>query len=167
MPMKPPTLCIGFGPHSDSGLAETGSYCPACKSRINQESNRRDADRRKRYGTDWDKFTGSLKAYGNVICQHVDLYTGVQCRDMAEITHHILAADTYPQFLLDWRNVVRVCRKHHPQTKGDDGKCLYIPTTWPISLGGNPPVTVCAGQRIPPGTEVWSLSSVRKRLLGA
>jgi 5-methylcytosine-specific restriction enzyme A len=46
MPMKPPTLCEGFGPHSDNGIAATGNLCSACRARRHEDRVESDASRR-------------------------------------------------------------------------------------------------------------------------
>ena len=168
MPMANPKACQGNGPHSTpNGIAESGELCNACRSASKTRHNQLSAGRRKRYGYEYEaKYVPALKAYGNVLCQFVDSFTRRRCTEMADITHHLLDADAYKQFLTNHKNTVRVCRAHHPNSPGDPGNILYVPTIWPEMLGGAPRVDIGPGEIVPAEIQLWTLATQRKILFG-
>jgi hypothetical protein len=166
-PMMPPRACQGPGPHS--GYAEPRTWlCSACKAKSQSHHDQQSAQRRARYGRGWEQFTNGLKLWGNVICQFVVEQNNqrTRCDQPAEITHHLLGAEQYPQWLLNPNNVVRVCRAHHPNSPDDPGTAQYIPTIIPTMMGGTPVEPVGPGERIPPNMELWSAGSQRRKLQG-
>ncbi len=83
---------------------------------------------------DWRRFTMSLEANGNVICQRID--DGKRCTQLVEIWHHIVSPRVRPSLMYTASNVVGVCRQHHPITEGEPPENLdrlaeiYVPTVW-------------------------------------
>jgi hypothetical protein len=165
MPIRPPNHCNGPGPHADMGRAYGGgSLCTACRKVIDSSRNSDRPNRRAIYPAFYDKHRKAIVNWGNILCQRVELVTRVYCGAPADVLHHLLAADHYPQFLCDWRNCVRVCRHHHSTSAGDKGDCLYLPTITPSSLGGVPPLYFAPGAKVPINIVLWSLDS-QKRIL--
>ncbi len=121
--------------------------------------------RRERYNRAHEHFRAAVIAFGNVICQHVDGRTRVRCDRLAEILHHLLPADDYPELMCDYRNAVMLCRAHHPNSKGDPGGIEYTPTVWPEALAGKPHEEIGPGEVVPKGIELWSLEGQRRVLL--
>jgi hypothetical protein len=151
-------------------MAEPGGWkCARHKAEAQQRNDQFSAVRRKRLPSTYEtKFRPTLVSSGNVLCQRVIEQNGqrIRCPEMAEICHHLLDTSEYPQFVTNWLNAVMVCRPHNPPSGGDPGALEYIPTQWPTSLGGTPVPSVGPGERIPTGTELWTLATQRKRLRG-
>ena len=125
--------------------------------------------RRESSGTDffnanWERFRQQLMGLGNVICQRVN--DGRRCIAAVYFFHHILEAEKHPQFALDWRNVVGVCRSCHPRpTDRDQGE--YVPTLYRPPMASEPlPETLCQpGERVSQGVELWNVANRRSVLL--
>jgi hypothetical protein len=62
----------------------------------------------------------------NPICQAVE--DGQQCRNAATVVHHIIDHGGDPAKFYDWKNVVAVCKHHHPSGPGDPGAVMYMAT---------------------------------------
>jgi hypothetical protein len=167
MPMAPPRACDTPGCPSK---ALPGTWlCETHKAQSQKRHNQQSADRRKKLTPAYEsKFRPALISAGNVLCQRVITEHGqrIRCTERAEICHHLLGTDEYPQHVTNWLNAVMVCRPHNPNLGGDPGGLEYIPTQWSSSLGGDPPVHVAPGERIPEGTPLWTLATQRKRILG-
>ncbi len=171
MPRMSP--CPGCPGHPRSVLEDAPDFpycCPEHRERHRRE--RSDQDRWQRsqrpsskliHTKKWLHFREYLTACGNVICQHVG-DGGVRCHRPVEFWHHILDKEEFPQFQLDQRNVVGVCREHHPNTPGDPGGIDYVPTLWSAPGEPAPKMISLPGERVPPGTELWNLAN-RKKLL--
>ena len=167
MPMANARACDSKRAPNCTGIALPNSWaCGPCTAISKGETSDNSAIRRGRYPAQYDKFRDAVKAYGNVFCQHVESGTRIRCRNLAEILHHLLAADDYPQFLTNHKKRVRVCRSHHPHTTGDPGGIEYTPTIWPAMLGGAPRVDTIPGERVPGEVILWTLASQRRILLG-
>ena len=125
--MKPPSACRGCGQSC------SGSVCAKCKPKFQEhvrakEKYRNDDTANAPYhGMPWINFSREIRRQ-NVLCQRVE--HGVQCRYKAQLTHHLLSPRQHPALLLSPKNVVALCRSHHPDTEGDPGNLLYVPTRW-------------------------------------
>jgi hypothetical protein len=81
-----------------------------------------------------------LRGRGNVICQKIE--NGKQCTRPVEIFHHIISPRENPALMYDPRNIVGVCRQHHPPTEGEPKENLprlreiYVPTIWSDPIVG-------------------------------
>ena len=130
--------------------------------------NRRDNEKTNRtYGNPWERFKKLLRMNGNAACQHIDKYTNRRCIFSVEIFHHLLDAEAYPQFRLDPRAVVGVCRAHHPQEVGGEpinSGNRYVPTLW--SNPGEPYAKeyTAPGQTLNPGEPFWTLDTQKAAL---
>lgn len=119
-------------------------YCPA-HEKDNARSRQRaeyDAERHKGpiaklYNATWDKLKILLRQRGNVICQR--LTDGKQCTRFVEIFHHLVSPRKAPTLMYAPRNIVGLCRQHHPP---DDGTPWWIegvdyaPTNWSAPIVG-------------------------------
>lgn len=81
-------------------------------------------------GIAWERIKNMLRARGNVICQRRG------CMHFVEIYHHIISPREDPTLMYAPRNIVGVCRQHHPNTEGEPKENLgrldevYRPTIW-------------------------------------
>jgi hypothetical protein len=121
--------------------ADRSGYCP---SHLNDNTRKRqralyDKERHsdpisKMYNANWDRLKMMLRNRGNVICQR--LVDGKQCTHLVEIFHHIISPRENRALMYDWRNIVGVCKQHHPPTEGEPKENLprlseiYVPTVW-------------------------------------
>jgi hypothetical protein len=71
---------------------------------------------RKLYGTPWKHFVEWLETQGNVMCQRLE--DGEQCNRFKDLYHHLISPRTRPDLMLDPKNVIGLCRQHHPDTDG-------------------------------------------------
>jgi hypothetical protein len=94
----------------------------------------------KGYNATWGKIKTMLRGRGNVICQKIE--NGKQCTRPVEIFHHIISPRENPALMYDPRNIVGVCRQHHPPTEGEPKENLprlreiYVPTIWSDPIVG-------------------------------
>lgn len=113
----------------------------------------------------WERFRQLLKAQGNVICQRVN--EGRRCIAATYFFHHILEASAFPQFAMDWRNIVGVCRSCHPRpTDKDQG--VYVPTLYRPPMSNEPLAfdVVQPGEVVPANVELWCVENRRRLLTG-
>lgn len=109
-----------------------GYFCPIHKA--DQRDARRAYDRKRFTDDEYHRFlngqpwrrTTAMVRNQNVQCQVTE--NGQQCMNLSTETHHILDGREYPALRLDWRNLVAVCGKHHPNSPGDMDRYDYVPT---------------------------------------
>lgn len=142
----PNRLCADCGKVFAPG-AQAHYRCDECfrKQRTNRRLETKEAGI---YNVDWDRLKNHLRGCGNVICQRVE--NGVRCTRPVWAYHHILEAKDFPQFAYDWRNLVGVCRSHHPRP-GEADQGIYIPTLYraPMSFDPLPLPLVEPGREVP------------------
>lgn len=117
MPHRPPTL---KSPYSVSDSVPTAR-------RERKELSHID---RMYHLAAWKRCRDTVMAM-NPICQCLNL-EGEQCRDAAVICHHIVSPYADATRFFDWRNLVAVCRTHHPNTEGED---LKHPNRYAVTQG--------------------------------
>jgi 5-methylcytosine-specific restriction endonuclease McrA len=109
-----------------------GELCPTHKEE--QKERKRAYDRKRFKGDEYRDFlngapwrhTSAMVRNQNPICQVTE--NGKQCMEFSREVHHILSGREYPHLRLDWRNLVALCQKHHPNTDGDMDRYDYVPT---------------------------------------
>lgn len=125
--------------------ANRGGYCDqhhndnARKRRrtIYDKERKQDAVSRG-YNAVWDKLKTMLRGRGNVICQKIE--DGKQCTAPVEIFHHIISPRENPALMYAPRNIVGLCRQHHPPDEGTPWWIEgvdYVATIWSdVYVGG-------------------------------
>ena len=138
MAAKPPTACRRCFVAVEPGTGERG-YCAACAKEIpNQAQARHEFRRHPLYDTyQWKQKTRPTMMAYNPRCQFL-IGVGQQCSRAAELVHHKVSPHVNVSLAHDPKNLVCLCREHHPITEGDDPKNPgnYVPTRWrPNPLG--------------------------------
>lgn len=137
MAPKPPTACRRCFAAVEHGTGERG-YCAACAKEIpNQAAVRHEFRRHPVYDTyRWKHTTRPTMFAYNPQCQFL-IGIGQQCSRPAELVHHIVSPHVNAALAHNPKNLVCLCREHHPITEGDDpaNPRPYVATRFP-SLPG-------------------------------
>jgi len=85
-----------------------------------------------------DRLRPRLFSCGNIQCQALDPFYG-RCPRPTVIWHHLIDPASRPDLVYDPRNLVGLCRQHHPNTPGEtdlaSARQRYAPTLW-MDVGG-------------------------------
>lgn len=132
----PPTACRACGVAVPHGCGDRG-FCEKCAKEhpraLDQSTIRHRERRHKIYDTaQWkhpERGTRALMQTCNPQCQAI--IEGIQCLRPMVIVHHIVSPFVDLSKGHDPRNLVAVCRDHHPTTEGDLVPRPYAPTRFP------------------------------------
>src|ERR1700730_14328179 len=104
--------------------SESSGYCPKHltdntrkRQRAVFDKARHSTTESRMYNVVWDRLKTMVWNRGNEICQRI--VDGKQCRTPVEIFHHLISPRENSRLMYDWRNIVGVCRQHHPPTEGE------------------------------------------------
>ena len=135
---------ICLEPGCTNRTANRGGYCD--QHQLDNSRKRRTAEYdklrhtdvvSKMYNATWDRLKTMLRNRGNVICQKLE--GGKRCTRVVEIYHHLISPRENPSMMYAPKNVVGVCRQHHPP---DDGTPWwkegvdYVATIWSDPIVG-------------------------------
>lgn len=140
MATRPPRSCLKCG----AAHTNRGWYCESCGPPPRERPA--SSDPRIHETAAWHRLRENLRAQGNVFCQHVD-GDGRRCTEPVWGFHHIIEGGSRPDLILNQRNIVGLCRGHHPKPADRDqlkGGVGYVPTLWRTPMSGEPlPETIC------------------------
>ncbi len=106
-------------------LIREGSHCPKHAEQTQQreyEVKKSDAVWMMYQHPRWKKFRlWFIRLHPQ--CQRI--IDGKQCEQFSHTVHHRISPRQRPDLFTDANNVKAVCRKHHPNSEGDDGDEVY------------------------------------------